>query len=439
MKWIVVNAVGILMIMSVAVVRAQQLPPPGDTLSWDQEFNGQSLDSTKWGTGEKPWGTTDNSPCLITPEDTYLQNGDLVLRDRMGNFGQYHYSCGWAWTKKWFKYGYFEMRAQYPKGRGQWPAWWMLKQGWPPEIDIAEYRGTPLGYMTEAFYWGQWSTTLLHVSDGWDFSAWHTYGLRWGPGYLIWYVDGKIEKYYYGDQVPTDSMYVIFSAGLDGSSADSSTGFPNYYKIDYFRYYRMTGSDTSSQTPIIPSVQLNFGSWQIGDSITAKSGEFIGLSVVPASGGTWSWSGGGTSGSSSQQFITLKQSTTITATYTNKYGITSTQNFYINIETTGIKEGKISQTEFNLSQNYPNPFNPETEISYGMPKSGNVIINIFNIEGQKVRSLVNAYQSPGEHHVEWNSKDDKGDQLPSGTYFYKITVTSAKSSWSKTKKMILLK
>ncbi len=438
MKTTTANALGILLILLAVAVEAQTLPPSGYQLKWDDEFNGQSIDTTMWGYGMKPWGTTDNSPCLITPEDTYLQNGDLVLRDRMGNFGQYKYSCGWAWTKKWFTYGYFEMRAKYPKGNGQWPAWWMLKQGWPPEIDIAEYRGTPLNYMTEAFYWGQWSTTLLNESAGWDFSSWHTYGLRWGPGYLIWYVDGKIEKYFYGSQVPNDSMYVIFSAGLDGKSADSATGFPNYYTVDYFRYYQMPSAD-SSVMPIIPSVQLNFGSWQIGDSVTAKAGEFIGLSVAPATGGTWSWNGGGTSGSSTQQYITVNKSSVVTATFVSSSGDTSTQNFYIMVGTTGINEAAATPDRFSLSQNYPNPFNPSTEISYNLPERANVAIYIFDVEGRNVRTLLDAYESPGQHIVSWNSSDDRGKALPSGTYFYKLVATGNSGSWSETKKMVLLR
>jgi beta-glucanase (GH16 family) len=290
---------------------ANELPPPGTEPTWHDEFDSQSLDTNAWGYGMKPWGTTDNNPCLITPEDTYLENGSLVLRCRMGDFGQYHFSSGWAWSKKWFKYGYFEMRAQFPKGKGQWPAWWMLKQGWPPEIDIAEYRGTPRNYMTEAFYWGQWSTTLLYESQGWDFSTWHTYGLQWGPGYLIWYVDGQITKSYHGDQVPSDSMYLIFSAGLDGSSADSTTGFPNYLVIDYFRYYQMIGVGSCYPTPIIPNAQVNLRAWHITDSANVNPGDWIIFAPYPSS----------------------------------------------------VDEGVISQGEYNLSQNHPNPFNPRCRCS----------------------------------------------------------------------------
>ncbi len=413
---------------------SQQLPPPGYNLSWGDEFNGQTLDTTAWGTGMKPWGTTDNSPCLITPEDTYLQNGDLILRDRIGNFGSYKYSCGWAWTKKWFKYGYFEMRAQYPKGKGQWPAWWMLKQGWPPEIDIAEYRGAPKSYMTEAFYWGSWSTTLLNESQGWDFSTWHTYALNWGPGYLIWYVDGKVQKYYYGSQVPSDSMYVIFSAGLDGSAADSTTGFPNYYKIDYFHVYQDTAFGSCYPTPIIPNVQVNFGTWQTTDTVYANPGEYVTLAPYPSSGGTWVWSGGGLSGSSNMQNFIAQKSDTITAKFINACGDTSIQNFYIMINLTDVKGTPNTPDEYNLSQNYPNPFNPTTEIKYSIPQSGLVTIKIYNLFGQQVAVLVNNEQKAGSYTVEFNASSTGGG-LASGIYMYRLQL----NNYSLTKKMILLK
>jgi beta-glucanase (GH16 family) len=234
-------------------------PSVGDwELIWSDEFNGASLDTSKWDYGRKPWGTTDNGVCLITSEDTYLENGTLVNRCRMGDFGSYDFSCGWTWSKLWLTYGYLEIRAKYPAGKGQWPAWWMLMSGWPPEFDVAEYRGGSLNYMTQAFYWGQWSTTLLRESNGWDFTVWHTYGFEWGPGYLKWYVDGNVTKIFSGSQVPSDDMYVIFSAGLD-SNADATTGFPNYYVIDYFRWYQ------DNNLPILvddnePSITYN-GTW----------------------------------------------------------------------------------------------------------------------------------------------------------------------------------
>jgi beta-glucanase (GH16 family) len=420
----------ILCFVFISIAKTQQLPPSGYNLEWGDEFDAQSLEVNYWGSGMKPWGTTDNNPCLIVPEDTYLQDSNLVLRCKTGSFGQYHYSCGWAWSKKWFKYGYFEMRAKYPKGKGQWPAWWMLKEGWPPEIDIAEYRGAPLSYMTEAFYWGEWSTTLLRENQGWDFTTWHTYALNWGPGYLIWYVDGKVTKYFNGNQVPSDSMYVIFSAGLDGSSADSTTGFPNYYVIDYFHYYQRADTGSCYPMPVIPYVQVNFGTWQIIDSINVNIGDYVILSPYPKSGGTWEWSGCDVSDSSRQQFFTVKQSCTLTATFTNSCGANSSQNFHIIVNPTDVKEKTISQNKFILSQNYPNPFNPGTEIKYTIPRRGFVTIKIFNLLGKEIAVLVNKEQNAGEYTTKFNAIN-----LPSGVYLYRIQA----GNYSFTKKMILLK
>lgn len=409
---------------------AQQLPPAGYKLRWSDEFNGESLDSDAWGSGMKPWGTKDNSPCLIVPEDTYIEDGNLVLRCQSGNFGQYNYSCGWAWTKKWFKYGYFEMRAQYPKGKGQWPAWWMLKEGWPPEIDIAEYRGAPKNYMTQAFYWGNWSTNLLKENDGWDFTEWHTYALQWGPEYLIWYVDGKVTKYFYGNQVPSDSMYMIFSAGLDGSVADSTTGFPNYFKIDYISVYQYTDTSSCFPTPVIPNVQINFGSWQMTDSIYAKPGDYIGLAPYPSSGGTWIWSGAGLSGSSYPQYFIAHKSDTIVAKFVNTCGDTSTLIFHVMVKLTGIEKGSDIPDKYSLSQNYPNPFNPKTVISYSIPKDNKVTLKVFDILGREVATLVNEVKPAGTYKVNFNGKN-----LSSGVYIYSL-ITDEQII---TRKLILVK
>jgi hypothetical protein len=79
--------------------------------------------------------------------------------------------------------------------------------------------------------------------------------------------------------------------------------------------------------------------------------------------------------------------------------------------------------------NYPNPFNPETTIKYQVSGSTasqnesdvvNVRINVFNVRGQKIRSLVNEYNQPGEYSVVWNGRDDYGKPVGSGVYFYRL-------------------
>ncbi|RKY86512.1 hypothetical protein DRQ11_08325, partial [candidate division KSB1 bacterium] len=87
-------------------------------------------------------------------------------------------------------------------------------------------------------------------------------------------------------------------------------------------------------------------------------------------------------------------------------------------------------------QNYPNPFNPITRISYDLPKSSRITIEIYNILGQKVRTLVdNCFQPKGTHEISWNALDDRGQMAASGVYIYTIKANDFISS----KKMLLLR
>ena len=80
-----------------------------------------------------------------------------------------------------------------------------------------------------------------------------------------------------------------------------------------------------------------------------------------------------------------------------------------------------SQIPFSLHGNYPNPFNGETIISYAIPKDGFVNISIFNVAGQFIVNLVNDYQIHGEKKVFWNTKDETGNDVPSGIYYYVVS------------------
>jgi hypothetical protein len=91
--------------------------------------------------------------------------------------------------------------------------------------------------------------------------------------------------------------------------------------------------------------------------------------------------------------------------------------------------------EFALSQNYPNPFNPTTEIEFALPVNSRVNLNVFNVLGQKVRTLVNGDMEAGYKSVVWNGTDNAGASVASGTYFY-VLKTGDKTF---TKKMTMLK
>jgi len=102
---------------------------------------------------------------------------------------------------------------------------------------------------------------------------------------------------------------------------------------------------------------------------------------------------------------------------------------------TGSSDNSISPLNNVLHQNYPNPFNPVTTISYQLPLDSEVELIIYNIKGQKVKTLVNETIPAGEHSVVWNGKSDQDRSVSSGIYFYKLKTKED----SKIKKMILLK
>ena len=140
-----------------------------------------------------------------------------------------------------------------------------------------------------------------------------------------------------------------------------------------------------------------------------------------------------------------------------KYGLHSNETEEIKIITTGYRScypysfGKSSppdegqepladksnliSDQFSLSQNYPNPFNPETEICYNISQVCHVKLTIYNMLGQKVKVLVNEQQMAGLKTVHWNGKDQDGDKVSSGIYFYRLQA----GEYNEVRKMILMK
>jgi hypothetical protein len=92
-------------------------------------------------------------------------------------------------------------------------------------------------------------------------------------------------------------------------------------------------------------------------------------------------------------------------------------------------------TRFALLQNYPNPFNPSTIIAYDLPKPANVRLEIFNVLGQKVKTLFDGYQEAGSQSVTWDGRDNFGASVASGIYFYRLNA----GSFNAVKKMMMLK
>ncbi len=98
-------------------------------------------------------------------------------------------------------------------------------------------------------------------------------------------------------------------------------------------------------------------------------------------------------------------------------------------------EGEANPEGFGLLQNHPNPFNPQTEIAYSLPEGTKVKLEVYNLLGQKVKVLVDEYQNAGIKKVVWDGRNERGEKVSSGIYFYRLDAGNN----VQTKKMSLLK
>jgi Cohesin domain/FlgD Ig-like domain/Dockerin type I domain len=116
------------------------------------------------------------------------------------------------------------------------------------------------------------------------------------------------------------------------------------------------------------------------------------------------------------------------------------------VETGATEEAALPQS-YNLLQNYPNPFlneakfhlagNPATTIRYQLPKESSVKLQIYDLRGYVVRTLVNAKMKAGEATTAWDGKDEAGDRVPSGVYFYRLQVNGGE--WASTRRMMVVR
>lgn len=140
------------------------------------------------------------------------------------------------------RYGYFEMRAALPVGKGLWPAFWLLPidKSWPPEIDIVEAIGGDHLYFTPHCP-GQRSQPAGDRKLA-NPTAFHTFGLLWTAQRLHWYVDGQLVA-----EAPTcpamrRPMYILANLAVGGKwpgNPDASTAFPAQMKLDYIRVWQL--------------------------------------------------------------------------------------------------------------------------------------------------------------------------------------------------------
>ncbi len=254
-------------------VRQPRILPVGQHGNWmmifHDEFNGKALDATKWTTCY--FNFTVGNGCdhdqgeleLYRPEEVFVSNGTLKLHAERrtvsaSNGKVYHYTSGMISTgptasnpndsRFAFQYGYIEMRAKIPSGKGMWPAFWTLPTdlSWPPEIDVFEILGDAPNLINMHYHYATADRGDGDSGDEWtgpDFSAdWHTYAVDWEPHAIVWYVDGvERSRYTVAAHIVSKPMYLIANLAVGGDwpgSPDITTPFPSDYQIDYIRVWK---------------------------------------------------------------------------------------------------------------------------------------------------------------------------------------------------------
>ncbi|MBT4576232.1 MAG: T9SS type A sorting domain-containing protein, partial [Candidatus Cloacimonetes bacterium] len=123
----------------------------------------------------------------------------------------------------------------------------------------------------------------------------------------------------------------------------------------------------------------------------------------------------------------------VTASYSG--GWESEPSTIVEIEHTDVNGIQIPLANL-LKGNYPNPFNPETTVYFSVEATSSLVnIEVYNLKGQKIKTLVSEQLSSGSHSAVWNGKDDLGKSVASAVYLYKMRT----GNYTSTKKMILMK
>ena len=239
----------------------------GMKLVWSDEFNYTGLpDSSKWNfeTGGHGWGN--NEKQFYTDADTmnaFVKNGVLSIIARKEKNGNNEYTSARLLTrgKAEWTYGYIEMRAKLPPGRGLWPAGWMLgsevgKTGWPDcgEIDIMEH----VGYKKDTVFGTVHTGAYNHVKGTQKgiealiknpYNQFHTFAIEWTPEKIDFLLDGE-QFYHFSNEHKTDAEWpfdkpfflllnMAIGGNLGGQKGIDDSIFPATFEIDYVRVYQV--------------------------------------------------------------------------------------------------------------------------------------------------------------------------------------------------------
>jgi beta-glucanase (GH16 family) len=231
---------------------ARPADKPGWKLTFDDEFDGKRLDLKKWNPND-PNGWERNNELQAYVTNAFEMGGGFLRiraekREAFYSGKQRSITSGMMTTLGKFsqEYGRFEIRCRAPKGKGMWPAFWLMPAAgeWPPEIDVLEILGhePKKVYMTHHYR----DTQGKHQSHGgsWsgpDFSTgFHEFAVEWSSQRIVWFVDGT-ERFRSEDAVPKERMYLLLNLAVGGDwpgNPDAQTKFPAALEVDYVRVYQ---------------------------------------------------------------------------------------------------------------------------------------------------------------------------------------------------------
>lgn len=261
-------------ILIAVVLALGNLARADEVLVWSDEFDGTSLDPSKWSYmygdgsdyGIAGWGNNEQEYYTSRPENVYVEDGMLHIVAREESYEGFNYTSGRIRTlnKAEFLYGRIEGRMKIPSTKGIWPAFWMLPTnsplgGWAAsgEIDIMESVNIADTIYGTIHYGGQWPNNVHsggERTNGIDYSQdFHVYGVEWTPQYLRWYVDGtpyytRVASNWFSTAAPDDDnapfdhpFHILLNVAVGGNfpgGTDGTSQFPQEIVVDWVRVYQ---------------------------------------------------------------------------------------------------------------------------------------------------------------------------------------------------------